>query len=65
MNDILTLEELSDWLKMKPSQIYTMCRTRSQERMANPLPVLRINSNLRFRRSDIEKWLDQISQEAA
>ena len=59
--EILTLDEVASLLKMTRNQVYTMTRARSQERMEVPLPVLRINGNLRFRRDCVEAWLDQIS----
>jgi hypothetical protein len=31
----------------------------------NPLPVVRINGNLRFRRVDVEAWLATLAREAA
>jgi predicted DNA-binding transcriptional regulator AlpA len=40
-----------------------MTRARSQERMDVPLPVLRINGNLRFRKSDIEAWVAKIAEQ--
>ena len=57
-NEILTVDDLAVLLKMKRSQIYTMTRHRAKARQLLPLPFLRINGNLRFRRTDIAKWLD-------
>jgi excisionase family DNA binding protein len=51
-NDILTVQELCDWLKVKKSFVY---RLSSEHR----IPCLRIGSCLRFRRRDIETWLEQ------
>jgi len=56
--EILTVKELADWLKMKPTQIYEMCRARTRARRTYPLPFVKLNGNLRFRRSDIVKWLE-------
>ena len=54
--EILTIAELAAMLKMNKRQIYLMTdtRIRTGSMKANPLPVLRINDNLRFRKSDVE-----------
>jgi predicted DNA-binding transcriptional regulator AlpA len=64
MDDILTIDELASWLKMSKRQIYTMCekRTRTGSMKNHPLPVLKINGNLRFRRCDIERWLATLAE---
>jgi hypothetical protein len=64
MGEILTITELAEWLRLSPSQIRTMCRTRSQERMANPLPILKLNGNIRFRREAIAEWLKKVEEAA-
>ena len=55
--EILTLDDVAKLLKMTRNQVYTMTRRRSQERMDVPLPVLRINGNLRFSREAVEGWI--------
>lgn len=62
MTEILTIDELAAWLKMSPTSIYSMTRRRGQARMEHPLPVLRINGNVRFRRQDVEQWLEKVAQ---
>jgi hypothetical protein len=44
---------------MTKRQIYTMCeaRTRNGAMKDHPLPVLKINGNLRFRKPDVDAWL--------
>jgi excisionase family DNA binding protein len=61
-SEILTPTELASWLKMSKRQVYELTRERGQYRQKNPLPILRINGNLRFRRSDVEAWLNQIAE---
>jgi predicted DNA-binding transcriptional regulator AlpA len=63
MTEILTLEELAQFLKMSKGQCYSMTRSRARVRMDHPLPCLRLNGNLRFRKSDVERWLDEIAKE--
>lgn len=60
--EILTLDDVAKLLKMTRNQVYTMTRARSQERMEVPLPVLRINGNLRFRRNDVEAWVETLAK---
>ncbi len=61
--DILTVDEVAALLKMTRDQVYTLTRARSRARMDKPIPVLRINSNLRFRRSDLDAWLADLAKE--
>jgi excisionase family DNA binding protein len=62
---ILTVAEVADMLKLKPSQIYTMTRSRARERMEKPLPYLKLNGNLRFSKEAVEQWLAELCQEVA
>lgn len=64
MPEILTIMQLAEWLQMTPAQVYSMTRARARARMDHPLPILRINGNLRFCRADIEEWLEK-QREAA
>jgi len=63
MSELLTIDELCAWLKMKPTQVRSMLRARGQARMRHPLPSIRLNSNVRFVRADIEAWLSKIREE--
>ena len=60
--EILTVDELAAMLKMSKGQIYEMTkeRTRTGSMKDHPLPVLKINGNLRFRKADIEEWLTKL-----
>jgi excisionase family DNA binding protein len=51
---ILTAEQVSEILQLKPSTVYELTRRRN----ARPLPVHKAGKFLRFRRSEIERWLD-------
>jgi excisionase family DNA binding protein len=61
--EIMTVTEVVSMLKMSRRQIYELTRNRGQVRPENPIPALRINGNLRFRRSDIEAWLERLATE--
>jgi len=52
MTEILTVDDLAAMLKMSRGQIYEMtrARTRTGSMREHPLPVLRINGNVRFRK---------------
>jgi excisionase family DNA binding protein len=64
MDEILTVEELATRLKMSKGQIYEMTkvRTRTGSMKENPLPVLKINGNLRFRKTDVDSWLAKLAE---
>jgi excisionase family DNA binding protein len=63
VTEILTIDELAHLLKMSRGQIYSMTRSRARVRHDHPLPALRINGNIRFRRSDVEEWLESLASE--
>jgi excisionase family DNA binding protein len=64
--ELLTIEECAALLKVKPRTIYEMTSARGRARSEHPLPVVRINSKcLRFRRQDIEAWIEQIAKEVS
>jgi len=51
---ILTVEQAAEILQLKPSTVYELTRRRN----SRPLPVHKAGKFLRFRRSEIERWLD-------
>jgi excisionase family DNA binding protein len=63
MTEILTVDELAALLKMSKGQVYEMtrARTRSGAMRDNPIPVVKINGNVRFRKSDIEDWIEKLA----
>jgi predicted DNA-binding transcriptional regulator AlpA len=67
MGEILTIDELAALLKMTKRQIYTMCerRTREGAMKDHPLPVLKINGNLRFRKVDVDAWVEKLTEKRA
>ena len=62
MTEILTVDELAALLKMSKTQVYEMtrARTRSGAMRDNPIPVVKINGNVRFRKSDVEEWIEKL-----
>jgi excisionase family DNA binding protein len=49
---ILTTEEVLGYLRVTPRTIYRLIRT-------GELPAMRIGRQWRFRRSDLDEWLDR------
>ena len=50
-DEMLTIEELADYLKLKPQTIYKWAQT-------GKIPGAKFGKEWRFRRSLIEKWID-------
>jgi len=59
---ILTVAEVAELLRCKPSSVYNLTRRRGRARYDNPVPVLRLPCGLRFRRSSILSWLESQEQ---
>ena len=63
--EIWTVAEVADYLKMSPRQVWELTRRRAQERSECPIPCLKIHSKcLRFRKSDVQLWLATLAQKA-
>jgi len=56
LKDILTIDEVADFLRMKKSYLYAKVEARQ-------IPCLHIGRLLRFKRSDIEVWLEELKAE--
>ena len=61
--EILTVAELAAMLKISKSKVYELTneRTRTGDVRDHPLPVLRIGGSVRFRKSDVDAWLDRLA----
>ena len=51
-NDILTLEEVAEYLRMKPQTIYTWAQEKK-------IPAVKLGKEWRFKKSVIDRWFDQ------
>ena len=61
-DEVLTLEEVGQILKLTKSQVYSLTRTRGQQRAQYPFPVFTIHSKAkRVRRSDLMRWVAQLA----
>jgi excisionase family DNA binding protein len=52
MEDIMTLEEVAKYLKVKPQTIYTWAQD-------GKIPAAKLGKEWRFRKSMIDKWFNQ------
>ncbi|MDN5200403.1 helix-turn-helix domain-containing protein [Fulvivirgaceae bacterium BMA10] len=52
MNDIMTIEEVARYLKMKPQTIYTWAQN-------GKIPAAKIGKEWRFKRAIIDEWFNQ------
>jgi excisionase family DNA binding protein len=52
LHSCLTTEEVLSYLKVTPRTIYRLIRT-------GELPALRVGRQWRFRRSDLDAWLER------
>jgi predicted DNA-binding transcriptional regulator AlpA len=63
--ELLTIDECAALLKVSPRAVYEMTSARGRARSERPLPTIRLNSKcLRFRREDIERWIDELAKDA-
>jgi predicted DNA-binding transcriptional regulator AlpA len=60
--EILTVADLAAWLKCSRRSVYELTRKRGQLGHDLPLPVLTLPCGMRFRRSDIETWLQRYAE---
>jgi excisionase family DNA binding protein len=59
---LLTVKDAAELLRMSPSQIYSMTKARGRARMKHPIPILRVNGNLRFSKESLEEWLQELEE---
>ncbi|MCF8371601.1 MAG: helix-turn-helix domain-containing protein [Bacteroidales bacterium] len=52
LNDIMTLEEVADYLRLKPQTIYTWAQEKK-------IPAAKLGKEWRFRRSVVDRWFNQ------
>ena len=55
MDELLTVAELAQWLKVPPSWIYERTRRRGEER----LPYIKLGRYLRFEAAAVKVYLDR------
>jgi hypothetical protein len=59
-DEILTMAEAADILKMTEQQVFELTRRRSQERHDLPFPAFNLHAKAkRVRKSDLLAWIEQ------
>ena len=64
-DELLTIDELADRLKVKKSFIYEHTRRRANVRNERPLPHIRMGKYLRFNWTEVLNWLTELEQKGA
>jgi predicted DNA-binding transcriptional regulator AlpA len=57
MNELFTTKQLAAYLKMSVRQIYNMTMKRKRAQETDPLPMMKVNGNLRFSKNAVDAWL--------
>jgi predicted DNA-binding transcriptional regulator AlpA len=61
-DEILTMAEAAEILKMTEQQVFELTRRRSQERHDIPFPSFKLHHKaLRVRRSDLDRWIETLA----
>lgn len=58
-DEILTLDELAALLKVDAGKVYELTRKRFGRRRGFVLPKFRVGRELRFRRRDVDEWIER------
>ncbi len=61
-DELLTLEELADRLKISKTTAYGLTRKRAKIRSQHPLPCIKLGKELRFVWSQVVAWLSQLEE---
>jgi excisionase family DNA binding protein len=64
-DELLTIDELADRLKVKKSFVYEHTRRRAAVRNVRPLPHIRMGKYLRFNWTEVLNWLTELEQKGA
>jgi excisionase family DNA binding protein len=56
MAEVLTLEEVADFLHIHPSTVYRLLKNRR-------IPAFKVGSDWRFNQESIEKWVKKLEDE--
>jgi len=58
-SDLLTVEEAAEYLRCSVTEVYSMTRSRRKARGLAVLPAHRVGRKLLFKRSEIDRWLEE------
>lgn len=56
-DEILTLKEVTDLLKVAEKTVYTMAQNKE-------IPAFKVRGQWRFRRGDIDRWIDRQTEKS-
>lgn len=59
-DELLTTDEVAKWLKVEKRSVYVYRHLDD-----NPLPSFKLGGAIRFRRSEVEKWLREREAKSA
>lgn len=59
--ELLTIEEVGQILKLKPTSVYELTRERSQKKQPHPIPFIKVAGKVRFSREAINQWLASLT----
>jgi excisionase family DNA binding protein len=59
--ELLTIEDVGQILKLKPTSVYELTRERSQKKQPHPIPFLKVAGKVRFSREAINQWLAKLT----
>jgi predicted DNA-binding transcriptional regulator AlpA len=65
MCEILTAKQVGEMLQLSVRSVYALTCKRTRECQTFPIPMIRVNGNLRFVKQDVETWIAKLSQEQA
>jgi predicted DNA-binding transcriptional regulator AlpA len=57
IEQLLTLDEVGQILKIKTSAVYELTRERSQKKQSHPIPFIKVAGKVRFSKEAIHLWL--------
>jgi predicted DNA-binding transcriptional regulator AlpA len=66
VNDaLLTADEVASLLKISKRSVHELCRNRTRQTSAKPIPIIRLNPKcIRFSRTAIENWIADLQKES-
>ncbi len=63
--EILTIDEVAEWLKLKRTSVYELTRERSQKKQPHPIPFIKVAGKVRFVRRDVEEWVEKLAAQSS
>lgn len=61
---VLTIDEAAAELKLTRAQLYELTRKRCRDRMAHPIPFVKLGKRTLFQRQSLAEWIKTLEQRA-